>query len=120
MYKLMIVFPPMVDPMLDERWPRFLHHAERMPGLRREATCRIEQVLYGESSFSLIHELYFDSLAALQDGMASAPGQQAGRLLQQITNGRLTLILADHREDNLENIRKHWKRSEHDEETPDS
>jgi hypothetical protein len=34
---------------------------------------------------------------------------EAGRLLQDMTGGRLNLLIADHSEDNLENIRRYRK-----------
>ena len=37
--------------------------------------------------------------------MESSAGQAAGRMLQRITNGQMTLLFAHHLEDNLENIR---------------
>jgi hypothetical protein len=53
-----------------------------------------------------VHELYFDTLPAAQLAMASEPGRSAGRLLQQITGGKVTLFIADHKGDDLEHIRK--------------
>ena len=107
MHKLIILVESTTTPDFHVFWPRFLHAAETMPGLRREATSRINQVLYGEMECSLIHELYFDSYPALRAGLASESGKEAGRLLQEMTNGRVRLLVADHSEDDLENIRKH-------------
>jgi uncharacterized protein (TIGR02118 family) len=92
---------------VDDAWPQFLHLSERMPGLVREATSRVEQVLYGRYQPVLIHELFFDSFAALQQAMTSPEGRAAGELLQKMTAGRLTLLLADHKEDDLDNIRSY-------------
>jgi uncharacterized protein (TIGR02118 family) len=108
MHKLVIL----IDPLQDEAvftalWPKFLHLAERMPGLQREATCHVEAVLFGEWRPALLHELYFDSLDAVQESMRSPDGQAAGQLLQQMTGGHLTLLIVDHQEDDLENIREH-------------
>jgi uncharacterized protein (TIGR02118 family) len=106
MHKLIILIESTTAPGFHNFWPRFLHAAENIPGLRREATSRINQVLYGDVQFALMHELYFDSLAILQAGLASPSGQEAGRLLQEMTGGRVKLLIADHSEDELENIRK--------------
>ena len=57
----------------------------------------------------MIHELYFDSYAAMQQGLASPDGKEAGKLLQGITGGRVVLLFADHHEDNLDNIRRYRK-----------
>lgn len=107
MYKLIILVESTADPSFGDNWPKFLHQAESIPGLRREATCRVNQVLFGDLPCALIHELYFDSYAALQFGLASIAGKEAGRLLQEMTRGRVRLLLADHTEDDLENILKY-------------
>jgi hypothetical protein len=107
MYKLVILVESTSTPGFHGFWPRFLHAAEEIPGLRREATSRVSQTLYGELQCALIHELYFDDLVALNSGLASETGREAGRLLQEMTDGRVKLLIADHSEDNLENIRKY-------------
>ncbi len=107
MHKLIILIESTTTPDVHVFWPRFLHAAENMPGLRRESTSRVNQILYGEIPCALIHELYFESYPALQAGLASESGKEAGRLLQEMTGGRVRLLVADHSEDNLENIRKY-------------
>ncbi len=107
MHKLVILIEATDTPDFQVLWPRFLHAAEGMPGLRREATSRVNQALYGDLQCALIHELYFDSYPALRLGLASEAGKEAGRLLQEITSGKVRLLIADHTEDNLENIRKY-------------
>ena len=109
MYKLIILLESTSMPGFHNFWPRFLHAAESIPGLSRESTSRINQVLYGDASYTLVHELYFDTLPSLQAGLASPSGMEAGRLLQEMTGGRLNLLIADHSEDNLENIRRYRK-----------
>lgn len=107
MNKLVILIEPPDDwEVFDEAWPQFLHHAEGMPGLRREATSRVDTFLYGDRPYALMHELFFDSLDVAQQAMASLEGRQAGRVLQELSRGRLVLFFADHKEDDLENIRK--------------
>jgi hypothetical protein len=116
MHKLVILIESTADPSFDQNWPQFLHHAERIPGLRRESTSRVRQVFFGNLVCDLIHELYFDSFTALQQGLASPPGKEAGRLLQSMTGGRMALLIADHTEDYIENIRRYHKpQSEADE-----
>lgn len=109
MYKLVILLESTSMPGFHSYWPRFLHAAENIPGLRRESTSRINQVLYGDVQYALIHELYFDTLPALQAGLASSAGKEAGKLLQDMTGGRLKLLIADHSQDDMENIRKYRK-----------
>ncbi len=105
MYKLVIMIETSEIPEFQAFWPRFLHAAENIPGLQREATSRVCRVLYGDIECSMIHELFFASLAALNAGLSSAPGQEAGRLLQEMTAGKVNLLVTDHAEDDLENIR---------------
>ncbi len=107
MHKLIILVESTTTPDFHVFWPRFLHAAENMPGLQRESTSRINQVLFGDLQCALIHELYFDSYPALRAGLASEPGKEAGRLLQEMTSGQVRLLVADHSEDNLDNIRRH-------------
>lgn len=107
MYKLVILIEPPQDPELfDSVWPRFLYTAEKMPGLRREATSRIDKTLFGDTQFSQIHELFFDSQKDAEHAMGSKQGQAAGKVLQSITGGRMVLFLADHKEDDIANILK--------------
>ncbi len=116
MHKLVIlVETPEDEAAFNDEWPLFLFLAERMPGLRRESTSRVEKVLFGSSSFSLIHELYFDSLDSLKEAMNSQEGRLAGTQLQKMSRGRLVLLLTDHAEDNLEHIQQFTMK---DDETP--
>ena len=109
MYKLVILIREFSGGQsIDEQWPVFLRQVEKMPKLRREAISRVDQFLFGDPPFSLMHELFFDSQQDAESAMASPEGKAAGKLLQQITAGRLTLFFADHKEDILENIRKYW------------
>lgn len=112
MHKLVILIEGAEVPAgFDENWPQFLHLAEQMPGLQREATSRVLHILYGSQNYTLIHELFFDSLEALQEAMASPAGEQAGQVLQRITGGRIALLVADHNQDEIENIRRYAQRS---------
>jgi hypothetical protein len=108
MYKLMIIVPPDIDePVLDAGWPDFLHAAESMPGLQREATVRVSASLYGVQEIGMVHELFFETLADLQEAMRSPEGLATGQIIQQLTQGQMTLLIADHREDDIENLRQY-------------
>lgn len=107
MHKLVIMIEEQEDwARFDTQWPAFLRLAEDMPGLLRESTSRVEHHLFGNCAAGQIHELYFDSLAEAEAALASPPGMAAGRLLQQISGGRLTIFIADHKQDEMENIRR--------------
>ena len=108
MYKLVILIETLEDvSAFESGWPDFLHHSERMPGLRREATSRVDAVIYGQVPVAFMHELFFDDQASAQQAMSSMQGSQAGKVLQQITQGKMILFFADHKEDELENIRRY-------------
>ena len=113
MHKLVILIEPLEDwDAFEETWPAFLHLVETMPALRREAISRVERFLYGEIPYAQMHELYFDSLQSAQEAMASEQGRAAGKLLQVMTGGRMTLFFADHKEDDLEHIQQYQQPAE--------
>jgi uncharacterized protein (TIGR02118 family) len=110
MHKLVILFESEGDTAaLEAQWPQFLHLAEEMPGLRREATGRVVHFLYGEPVYTRIHELFFDSLEEAEEAMASPVGRQTGKLLQNMTGGRMNLFMVEHKEDDIENLQKYKK-----------
>jgi predicted small integral membrane protein len=108
MHKLVILIDAGAEtPEFGELWPQFLHLAESMPGLLREATSRVDRVLFGSLNCSFIHELFFADYAALQKAMTSPQGVQAGQVLQHMSRGRVVLLLADHKEDEIANLKKY-------------
>jgi len=108
MYKLVILIHPAAEgPAFDEGWPEFLHTAENMPGLRYEATVRVITRLFGDHEISMMHELFFESHHDLQEAMLSPQGLAAGQILQQLTQGQMTLLIAEHRQDDIENLRQY-------------
>jgi uncharacterized protein (TIGR02118 family) len=115
MHKLVIMVELLKDETrFDEMWPEFLHVSERMPGLVKEATCRVESTLFGSFQPALLHELYFKSVSDIQKAMSSPEGRAAGELLQQMTGGNMSLIIADHKEDAIENIRRYQRGNDHE------
>lgn len=107
MQKLIILINvPVDDPRFEDGWPDFLKHAENMPGLLRESTSRVSHILFGDTNCTMVHELFFESLANLEAAMQSAHGRKAGEVLQRITGSRFTLMFADHHEDTAENLRQ--------------
>lgn len=110
MHKLIILIPE-IDrlPEFEDLWPDFLHQVEQMPGLRKEATSHIQHVVYGDIDCSMVHELFFDDYQSLLKGLASPTGRQAATTLHKLTRNRAVLMLADHKEDNPENIQRYQK-----------
>jgi len=105
MHKLVILLEtPQDENLFEAQWPLFLHWAERIPGLRREVSSRVAHQIFGAYPCFLIHEMFFDDQEAARKGLASKPGTEAGKVLQQITGGRITLLIAAHQEDTPENF----------------
>ena len=70
MHKLVILIEELANQeQFDQMWPEFLHLSESMPGLIKEATCRVDSTLYGSYQPYLLHELYFESMDAIQQAM---------------------------------------------------
>lgn len=108
MSKLVILIESQLDWLnFERRWPDFLKIAEQMPGLLRETSSPVHHKIHGNFSVGFIHELYFESMSALRTAMSSPQGRQAGEILQDITDGKVTLLFADHLEDELANIEAH-------------
>jgi len=108
MHKLILLVGAVADSRgFNEGWPEFLHHAEEMPGLIREAAIRVNATLFGDQDIRLIHELFFETQEALRSALISPQGRLAGGILQRITGGQVTLLTAEHREDDIENLRKY-------------
>jgi hypothetical protein len=113
MYKLVILIKQdLEDPAFQENWPLFLHQAERMPGLIREATSHVDHLIFGAYPYTLVHELFFATPEALHTAMASPAGKEAGRLIQLISSGQVTIFTAGHTEDAAENLARYRKKSQ--------
>jgi len=107
MYKLVILIHPLDDWFaFEEGWPEFLAAAESMPGLIRETASRVDRLIYGQYDTALMHELMFEDMQALKAAFNSPEGQRTGQVLQRITDGRFSLLMAQHLEDELANLRK--------------
>ncbi|MGA9533494.1 MAG: EthD family reductase [Anaerolineales bacterium] len=101
MHKLILLFhkPDDVD-QFEQRWSHeFVPTAEAMPALRRVSISRIHGGLSPDSDIYLVHELYFDDRRSLEEAMASAEGQHAGKLLVSIVGDKVDVLFAEHLED---------------------
>lgn len=99
MYKLVLIFQPPEDgAAFQQGWQTFLRLSEAMPGLRKETVSHIDAAIQGGQGIYMIHNLFFDSRAALEAALQSEAGQRAGAHLQAFTDGRVHILLAEHRE----------------------
>jgi uncharacterized protein (TIGR02118 family) len=97
----MILFHKTEDTLeLETRWSQeFVRLAERMPGLRKVTVSRVLGGPAGDADLHLVHEFYFDDLHAVQAAMASEEGQKAGRALISMAGEDVTLVFAEHLEE---------------------
>jgi uncharacterized protein (TIGR02118 family) len=108
MFKLVILIEPQKDWLeFTQDWPKFLTLAEKMPGLIKESISPIHSRLKGSFYVSMIHEMFFETMDDLKEAMASPEGVAAGQMLQTITDGKVTLLFAEHLEDDLKNIQSY-------------
>ncbi len=108
MYKLVLIFAPPEEPdAFQQGWQTFLRYSEAMPGLRKETVSHVDALLQGQPGIHMIHNLYFDSRAALEEALKSPAGQKAGAHLQAFTRGQVTILLAEHREAHEDEFRRH-------------
>jgi hypothetical protein len=115
MVKLVILIEPEVNQdAFFEGWPRFLEHAENLPGLVRLVSAPVHTHLAGSYQPLMIHELVFDSQQALESALASDEGVAAGKTLQTITGGAVTLLVAGHLEDSGDNLRSYRSKTNPD------
>jgi len=106
MHKLIILIEPEINQeAFFEGWPSFLEHAEKMPGLVRLVSAPVHRHLAGNYHPLMVHELVFGSQQALESALASEAGVAAGKILQSITGGAVSLLVAGHLEDSGENLR---------------
>lgn len=101
MRKLLLLFKAVPDALtLQSRWSQeFVPLAEAMPGVRRMVVNQNLVSPAGLADFVLIHELYFDSQAALTAAMMSEAGVRAGQKLIDIARDGVIILFADHQED---------------------
>jgi hypothetical protein len=106
MYQLILLIPTSVDiKSFDEGWPSFLEAIEQMPGLLRESVSRVDQLLYGQELFHRIYTFSFPDQKTLEKSLVSSPGEKAGKIIHDLTGGRVTLMTAEFQEDSLDNIK---------------
>lgn len=112
MFKLIILIEPEIDEgAFFEGFPQFLAHAENLPGLERVVTAPVHTRLAGKFNPLMVYELIFPDRQTLEDAMASEEGVAAGRVLQTITGGAVSLLAASHMEDSGENLRAYHQRA---------
>jgi uncharacterized protein (TIGR02118 family) len=104
MYKLTTIYRQVDDPHTLEHFfsSTNLPLAEQLPGLIKSEVSRINHKPGGQSRFTLMYELYFESKEALQAAFASAVGVQLIRALQPWADARIiTWFYADVYEESL-------------------
>lgn len=98
MHKLILIFhqPPDLE-SFEDRWSNdFVPVVEKMPGIRRVAVSRVMGGLSAHSDILLIHEIFFDDRRALEAGMSSEMGRQAGEALVKLAGERVEVLFGQH------------------------
>lgn len=108
MKQLLILIPSTVDvKKLDLGWPEFLSTAEKMPGLLKESITTVTHSLSGTSPILRCYSFTFADNQSLQEGLTSPSGQEAGKIIHQLTDGKGIILTADFLEDAISNINKY-------------
>ncbi len=106
MYQLILLIPTSVNiKSFDKGWPLFLEAIEQMPGLLKESVSLVDQLLYGQDHFHRIYTFSFPDQKTLEKSLVSSPGEKAGKIIHELTGGRVTLMTAEYQEDSLANIK---------------
>ena len=100
-HKLIILFKQPANPAeFEQRWSEeFVPLAEKLPGLRRVVVSHTHGGPAGPVDIYLLHELHFDSQAALAAALDSPQGLAAGQSLVRLAPKSATLLFAEHMED---------------------
>lgn len=102
MVKLTILYrTPVNDPTFDERYIKNLALMEKMPGIVRQQANVVLGSPSGQSPYSRILELYFDSMETLDQALTSPQGRAAGLDLMGFAGREVEMIFADVYEDFL-------------------
>lgn len=99
MPKLIVLYPPPVDPVAFERRYQLEHTPmvlEGFVGLKKFVAARVlgtPNTSTGTASYQRVVELYFDSTASLQEAMSSTAGQKVVAHAIEISTGGPPLVL---------------------------
>ena len=105
MYQLLILIPTTVNiSAFDEGWPGFLEAAESMNGLVRESVSRIDRDIYGQNNIRRIYSFLFHDKSSFDKALVSPPGENAGKIIHEITGGDVILLSGTLHEDSLDHI----------------
>ncbi len=105
MYKLMILIEQPEDPeTFEDLWPQFIQWADQIPGLVRIISSVVEYPIQERYPCMRVHELLFNTLEEAEAGLNSVHGTKAGKTLNLMTQGKVTLLMALHLEDEALNV----------------
>lgn len=108
MYQLILIIPNSIDLFkFDKGWPVFLEAVEEMPGLINEYFTQVDRHLFGKSTISRIYSFSFKDRETLERSLVSAPGEKAGKIIHELTEGQVILLTGELREDSIKNIKSH-------------
>jgi uncharacterized protein (TIGR02118 family) len=90
-FKFVVIYYRVDDEMALEEFYSGMHLPllEQLPGLRRLEVSRVTSQPFGRSRFHLMVEAYFDSEAALREGLVSRPGLEMMDALRPWSENKL-------------------------------
>ena len=105
MYQLIILIPSTVNTnIFDAGWPAFLEAAESMKGLVRESVSRVDREIFGQNHILRIYSFLFHDKTSFDKALVSPEGEEAGKIIHEITGGDVILLGGTFHEDSLERI----------------
>ena len=108
MYQLILIIHSIVNlEDFDKEWPLVLKEIEKMPGLIEESVTRVDQILFGQKTISRIYSFLFQDRETLEDSLLSEPGEKAGQMIHNLSDGQVTIMTGEYQQDTIENIRSH-------------
>jgi uncharacterized protein (TIGR02118 family) len=96
MPKLIVLYPPPADAEVFERRYRLEHRPmvlEKIPGVTKFVAARVAGTPAGVAPYQRVAEVYFESIAALEAGVASPGGQATVAHAAEISTGGPPLVL---------------------------
>jgi uncharacterized protein (TIGR02118 family) len=97
MIKLIIMFRKPADTAAFENSyaTQYVPAANLMPFVKKTAVARVMGAPKGEAPYYLIHEMFFDDMAELNQSLNSPEGRSAGTVLMTFAREIVTIMFAE-------------------------
>lgn len=97
MIKLIIMFrkPPDTADFETRYATQYVPAANLMPFMKRTAVSRVLGAPKGDAPYYLLHEMYFEDMAELNQSLNSPEGRSAGTILMSFAREFVTIMFAE-------------------------